>query len=101
MVAYDVPNAERRQARLPGPHHLTRAANLQVLLRYLESIAGLFHYRQTLASFGRAPVSGKQYAIALLVAAANSPPKLMKLRESKPFSVFDDHDARVRHVDSY
>src|SRR5215470_2757311 len=49
LVAHDVGDAERGDARLAGAHHLARASNLQILFGDLEAVRGLFHYLQPLA----------------------------------------------------
>src|SRR5262245_56124983 len=49
LVAHDVGDAERGDARLSGTHHLAWASNLQILLGDLEAVRGLFHYLQPLA----------------------------------------------------
>src|SRR5687767_12493156 len=51
LVAHDVGDAERGNARLAGSHHLSGASNLKVLLGDLEAVCGLFHYFQPLSRF--------------------------------------------------
>src|SRR6266542_2471431 len=73
LVAHDVGDAERGDARLAGAHHLARASNLQILLGDFEAVRGLFHY-------------------------LHPPAQLMQLRQAEALGVFDQHDRGVRHV---
>src|SRR4030095_14164623 len=99
MIADNVSDTKRGQSRLSRSHHLTWTADLKILLGNLEPVTGLFHYRQTLNCLRRTTGCREQYAITLFVAASYAPSELVKLRQTKPFRVFNHHNTRVRNVD--
>src|SRR5207253_5682212 len=86
------------QTRLPRAEQLPFAAQLEILLRELETVArvdeplqtGLRGVRQLL------PGTRDQQAVRLLAAAADAAAQLVELREPEAIGFLHDHDRRVR-----
>src|SRR4029078_2503960 len=91
LIENDVAYEKLRQSRLFCSQQLTRSAQLEIFLSDNKSIIRLSHDSEPFRGDGRALVARQKNAVALLRAATDTPSQLVKLRESKAFSMFDNH----------
>jgi len=87
-------------AVLAGAEEFARSANLQIRLGDRETVRGLEQRAQprfaVLAGSAR-----DERADSGSASAAHPAPQLMQLREAEALCVLDDHQARIRHVDTH
>src|SRR5689334_4741653 len=99
LVARDAPELEVAETRLPFPEDLTRAADLEVLLREREAVGARDHRREALFAVVGTRV-GEQEAVGAVATATDTTAELMQLRQAEAIGILDDHDGRVRHIDT-
>src|SRR5262249_51495728 len=80
LIAHDIGDAERGDARLARAHDFARTTNLQVLLGDLKAVRCLFHDLQPLARLFGLLKLREQDAETLRGPAPDAPAQLMQLR---------------------
>src|SRR5258708_3582345 len=100
MVAKDVAETESGGAGLPGAEELAGAAELEVALRDVETVAGLHEHLQAIHRLERGSFVGDWNAVGFSRAPSHATAKLVKLGESEAIGIDDEHDRGVRHVNS-
>src|SRR6266511_1154547 len=99
-VVRELGHAKARQAVLARAEDLSLAAQREVHLRELESVALGFDRRQAAACELGARVR-EQDALRGVLAAADPATQLMELREAITLGSLDEHDRRVGDVDAH
>src|SRR5207247_7715517 len=99
-VADEIHHAKRRHAGLPRAEEIPGAAKTQVALRDLEAVGRLGQRPEPLSRLVRERRLIEQEAVRLMAIAADTPAKLMELRQAEAFGMLDDHHAGVRDVDA-
>src|SRR6266446_1608403 len=99
-VAQRIGDVKAEVAGLASAEEFARSTKLQVSLGDFESVGSAHHGLEPHASFVRHARGRDQNTMRLIRAAANTPAKLMELREPEALRVFDDHYGGVRHVDA-
>ena len=84
---------------LPPPEEVAGASEGEVGPGDLEAVGGFAHDAETFLCL-LALVVRQQDAGGLVGTPADPPPQLMQLGKAEPFRVLDEHDDRVRHVDT-
>lgn len=99
-VGLQVGKAQQGQPGLARAEEFARPALLQIAPRDFESVAGLEHGAQPLARHLRQRRLVQQHADRLGGAAPDPAAQLVQLRQPEALGMLDDHQRRVRHVDS-
>src|SRR5262249_47479260 len=99
-IANNVCHAETGQTCLPGAEEFSGPTKFEIQFCDLESIVRVDHGLQASLPFFRHFAPGHQDAIRLCCAATDTATELMKLRQTKPFSMLDHHDCGIGHVNT-
>src|SRR6266446_3987098 len=94
-IAQRIGDVEAQVPSLARAEKLSRTAELEIGFSDLESVGCAHHGFEPRAGFISHTGRRHQNAVRLPRAAANSPAKLMQLRESEALRVLDDHHRRV------
>ena len=82
---------------LARAEEIAGAAQLQILLGYLEAVVRFGHDLQTRLS-RLVIIIGDEHAIAFVLAAPDAAAQLVQLAQTETVGIFDYHKRRIRHV---
>ncbi len=100
MIPGQIGDAHLLDAGLARAQHLAGTAQLEILLGDVEAVVALAHGLQS--GFGHVAQRRliQQHATGGVAAAPDPAAQLMQLRQAQPFSVVDDHQAGVGHINA-
>src|SRR2546422_704457 len=94
-----VGNLEFWDAALAHAKEITRAAQAQIFIGETEAVVGPLEDLQAFLSLDTG-IRAENVAVGLMLAAPDTPTKLVELRETKAICILDDHHCSVGDVDA-